>query len=443
MRKGATQGEDGDGEITGNRNRAPAPGFRSHPDLALALGEVHARPFPIIPTRRVILHYAFSGESGISASHAALANLSRSRGESAPDAQARHHVLNWGKGSIRWERHSEFTTFWWDGPAPKTFLGAVENHPFGANFTPPGMVVSACRIEVRRLNDANLRLIGQFEGESLAVTEIGDCGSVVATDLRQDGNGMTVFLLLENAVAKNRIGYLVKTLIDLETYRTLAMLGLPLAQLLSSRLSGIETELARLTGDMRHHQSDDVQSLLDEMTALAANLEADAAGSLFRFGATRAYGEIVRERIAALKGKARPGYMDIGEFLERRFAPAMRSCQSVEERQANLSRKLSRAATLLRTRIDVEIEHQNRDLLKSMNRRARQQLRLQQTVEGLSVAAISYYIVGLFLYLAGSVETVLPFPFSAKFATGLFVPVAILLVWWIVRRVRASYVERE
>jgi uncharacterized membrane-anchored protein len=422
-------------------DRQSAAAFEAHPDRAAALGEIHARPFPSIPTNRVVLHYAFAASDRPPESHSVLADLCRARGESAPDAHARYHVLDWGKGKIRWERHSEFTTFWWDGVAPRRFLEPVANQPFGANFTAPGQLISACRIEIRPLNERNLSLIGHFDGESLAVTRIGDCGSVVATDLRQDGDGLTIFLLLENRLNPERIGYLVKTLTDLETYRTLAMLGLQLAQSLSSRLSGIEAELARLTGDMRHVQKDQVHALLDEITKLASNLEADAAASLFRFGATRAYGEIVRERIAALKGTAMDGHMDIGEFLERRLAPALRNCLSVEERQANLSRKLARTANLLRTRIDVEIEHQNRDLLQSMNRRARQQLRLQQTVEGLSVAAISYYIVGLFLYLAGSLEVLLPFQFNPKVAAGLFVPLAVAFVWWTIRRLRSGNLD--
>ena len=140
--------------------------------------------------------------------------------------------------------------------------------------------------------------------------------------------------------------------------------------------------------------------LLSELTELAAELEADAAASLYRFGASRAYNSIVEERLDALKEEVVPGYDTWSGFLQRRVAPAMRTCRSVEERQANLSGKLTRATTLLRTWVDVEVEQQNRDVLASMNNRARLQLRLQQTVEGLSVAAVSYYVVGLVGYLA-------------------------------------------
>src|SRR3546814_3977618 len=122
---------------------------------------------------------------------------------------------------------------------------------------------------------------------------------------------------------------------------------------------------------------------------LAAELEAGVAANLYRFGASRAYYEIVEERLAALSEEAVSGYCTWADFLQRRIAPAMRTCQSVKERQTKLSDKLTRAIALLRSWIDVELERQNRDLLASMNNRAKMQLRLQQTVEGMSVAAIS------------------------------------------------------
>jgi len=123
------------------------------------------------------------------------------------------------------------------------------------------------------------------------------------------------------------------------------------------------------------------------------------------------------------------------------MAPAMRTCVTTEERQANLSRKLSRAANLLRTRVDVELEGQNRDVLRSMNERTRLQLMLQATVEGLSVAAISYYVVGLFGYLVKGLHDADVIRVDPALVTGAFVPAALLLVWWIVRRIRTRHIK--
>ncbi|TIU61588.1 MAG: DUF3422 family protein, partial [Mesorhizobium sp.] len=195
----------------------------------------------------------------------------------------------------------------------------------------------------------------------------------------------------------------------------------------------IEDRLAQTTLEMKAVETRDSQTLLADLTELAAELEADAASSLYRFGASRAYDGIVTERLEALDEEPVQGFDTWAGFLLRRMAPAMRTCRSVEERQANLSRKLTRATTLLRTWVDVEVEKQNRDLLASMNNRARLQLRLQQTVEGLSVAAVSYYVVGLIGYVAKG-ASIFGHAFAPEVVTAASVPVAILLVWWGVRR---------
>jgi uncharacterized membrane-anchored protein len=200
--------------------------------------------------------------------------------------------------------------------------------------------------------------------------------------------------------------------------------------------------MAAITAEMRDDKGRDSEHLLAELIALAADLEAGAAASLYRFGASRAYDEIVAQRINIIGEQPIKGHETWSGFLKRRLGPAMRTCRAVEERQANLSGKLARTANLLRTRIDVELERQNRNLLQSMNRRARLQLRLQQTVEGLSIAAVSYYVVGLVNYLAkGLAATGLPV--DPTVATALAVLPVILAIWWIVRRIRRAHAARD
>lgn len=122
----------------------------------------------------------------------------------------------------------------------------------------------------------------------------------------------------------------------------------------------------------------------------------------------------------------------------------MATCRMVEERQGMLSRKLMRTAELLRTRIQFELEQQNRVVLSSMNRRASLQLRLQQTVEGLSVAAVSYYVVGLLKYLfEGAAKTGVLYGISPTLLTGLSVPLIIMLVWMVTRRIHHKFKEKD
>jgi uncharacterized membrane-anchored protein len=417
-------------------------GFPAHEGRPGAIGEVHARPHPLIEAPRVLVQLSFMTDGGSAVDHAVLAELSRRLGIAAPDRQARHHAMKWGKGTLRWERHTEFSTYLWEGPLGAAKGGKAEDSPFGNGFSAPGTVISGIRLEMREWTPESEPLIAGFDMESLCHSLVENGLAAIATDFRQDGDGLTRILVLDRGLSASRRGALAQRLIEIETYRTLAMLGLPLAQSLSGRLRRIEDRLAEITGAMRAGGRGGGQELLAELTELAAELEADAAASLYRFGASRAYDGIVEERLAALGEEAVPGHDTWAGFLQRRVAPAMRTCRSVEERQANLSRKLTRATTLLRTWVDVEVEKQNRDLLASMNNRAKLQLRLQQTVEGLSVAAVSYYVVGLVGYLAKGI-TVFGISLKPELVTALSVPVAILAVWWGVRRIRRTHSERE
>ena len=413
-------------------------GFASHEGRPNALGEVHARPHPLISAPRALVQFSFMTDGGSGVDHAVLSDLSRRLGIAAPDRHARHHAMKWGQGTLRWERHTEFSTYLWEGPLGRDGRQA-EDSPFGNGFMAPGTVISAVRLEIRKWTAQAERLISTFDPASLCYSLVEGGMAAVVTDFRQDGDGLTRILILDRGMSPARTGALSQRVIEIETYRTLAMLGLPLAQTLSARVRRMEDRLASITSEMRAAGRDS-QELLAELTGLAAELEADAAASLYRFGASRAYDGIVEERLAALDEQAVPGHDTWTGFLQRRVAPAMRTCRSVEERMANLSRKLTRATTLLRTWIDVEVEKQNRDVLASMNNRARLQLRLQQTVEGLSVAAVSYYVVGLIGYLAKGTSL---FGAAAKpeLVTALSVPLVVAMVWLFVRRLRRSHSE--
>lgn len=417
-------------------------GFPSHHGRAGALGEVHARPHPLIQTPRLLIQLAFMIEGGAVVDQAILADLARQQGLAPPDKQARHFAMKWRQGSLRWERHTEFSTFLYEGPIDDT-SSKPELTPFGIGFRAPGTAISGVRLEICRATAESERLVSSFDPFSVCYSVVERGLAAVVTDFRPDGDGLTRILVLDRGLSPARAGALSQRLIDIETYRTLAVLGLPIALSLSSRVSRIEDRLVEITRQMKTAEGRDSRSLLGDLTELAAELEADAASSLYRFGASRAYDGIVTERLEALDEEPISGYETWAGFLKRRLAPAIRTCRSVEERQANLSRKLTRTTTLLRTWVDVEVEKQNRSLLASMNNRARLQLRLQETVEGLSVAAVSYYVVGLIAYLAKGSAFLGNQIIKPEALTAISAPVVVLLVWLGLRRVRKAHAQRN
>jgi len=421
--------------------------FAQHELRQAVLGEIHARPFRPVSAPRTILHMAFMTDAKASAADVLrLAEMCEGEGCAGPGKAARYHSFPLAGGTLSWERHAEFTNYTWEGPlaGPMPFARSVANHPFGSRFEAPGPLIVATRLDLIEEEEAGDQWQELFDPASLTALQIDGGVAVAATDFRQDGNGMTRILVMNRAMTRLQAGATVQRLLEIETYRTLTILGLMAANEISPEVGTIEDELVDLTRRMQDTSGLEAnRGLLEELSRLAAVLEAGAAASSYRFGASRAYAGIVAERLETLAGASVPGVLNLASFLRRRLAPAMRTCQAVEDRQANLSRKLARATTLLRTRVDVDLEQQNRGLLESMNRRARLQLRLQQTVEGLSVAAVSYYVVGLIGYLAkGAKEVGLPVP-PSNITTALAVPVIVLVIWYLVKRIRSHHAERD
>jgi len=424
-------------------DQRPAAAGGQHALRRAVLDEVHARPFQLIATPRRVLHQAFVTDAAqADAARAALRAWCETTGAPLPEPGANFHRVAFPTARLRFERHTEFTTFTWDtaGGTAEPFAWPLTNpSPVGAGLAAPGALLVAIDLALVPAATAPADLTRLFDEASLCTALVHDGAAMVATDFRQDERGFTRILVVDRALSPALAGSLVQRLLEIETYRTFALLGLPEAQRVSPIVSRAESVLIEATGAMRNARGLQSNSqLLDTLVALAAEIEGEAAVSAYRFAATRAYDAIVRQRLEIIGERAHDGHPTLGGFLDRRMAPAMRTCQSVADRQADLSRKLTRAAELLRTRVHIEMESQNKSLLEAMNDRAKVQLRLQQTVEGLSVAAVSYYVLGLLGYLFKAAKDAGMSPFDPNVATGVALPFVVFLVWWTVRRVRRS-----
>jgi uncharacterized membrane-anchored protein len=420
---------------------APTP----HPERAAVLGEVHARPFHPVPTPARLLHFAFMTDAReAAAARAALGDFCREHGLHGPEAGAKHFRVTLGGQSLRFEQHSEFTTYTLEqgGEVPAPFTPAANGVPsVFARLPQPGHHLVSVDLHLMAPSGAPEIDEGLFDPASLAAASVIGGRALVACDFLPV-NGFVRILVLDLGLDPASAGALAVRLLEIETYRVLALLGLPEAQRLAPAVGDAETALASISSAMASGGGlDQDNALLERLTGLAAKAEAEATRAAFRFGASRAYDSIVTQRLAAIGEQPTGMRQTLSAFLSRRLQPAMRTCHMLQERQADLSVKLARAANLLRTRVDVEIEHQNRDLLRSMNDRTRMQLRLQQTVEGLSVAAISYYVVSLGSYVFKALHETGWMKMEAGTATALSVPVILIGIALIVRHIRRGHME--
>lgn len=421
------------------------PPFRIYPHAAWAEihWEIHARPFIRVSSPSRIFHFAFATDPDAAASSLQdINNLAGATGQPAFDETEKQVRLTLDGGQLCVERHGEFLThtFLLEG-SPEPFQPAADS--YGGLLTrirQPGPLLAAVDLHVCRQADAPVAMESLFQGKVIAMAEVDDGLGLIASDFMPDAFGFVRMLIVDRSLTPSSLGALAQQLLEIETYRALALLGLPLARNTSGLIRELESRLPSLMRTIENTRGlDENRRLLDTITCSAAALESVAADSLYRFGATNAYGELVQMRLEAIRETPLPHYPTFRSYLARRFQPALRTCSAMERRQNLLSTKIARAADLLRTRVDIEIESQNGEELRQMAERQRLQLRLQQTVEGLSIAAISYYVVSLLHSLFAGIEhfgsTVEP-----EVATAASIPFVLAIVAILVRRIRRQHV---
>jgi uncharacterized membrane-anchored protein len=412
-----------------------------HPDRFALAEEAHARPPEALdtPTRATYLAVLIDVDDR-EREREHIAALCTPFGAAPPPAGATHHSVALGELRFKWERHGEFSgyTFFAPGRSPKPFSEPVAARlPAGWLAGVPGRTIVAAHAklipEVSELPDAAF-LAAHFDGNVVVGGEIGDGAGLAYTDFKIHPDGFARFLVVDRGFTPRQAGRTLQRLFEIEVYRMLALLALPIARRQSPRIVAIERALAGLTDSIAKGGGDD-EALLHELTRLAAEVESGLVASQFRFGACRAYFELVTTRIGELREKRLPGIQTIAEFMARRFTPAVATCNTVSQRLHDLSERVAQASGLLSTRVDIARERQNQALLASMDRRAKLQLRLQQTVEGLSVAAIVYYVAGVVGYLAkglkaGGVHV------EPDLIVGIVIPIVAVLVMIEVRHAR-------
>ncbi|XDA96822.1 DUF3422 domain-containing protein [Sulfitobacter sp. LCG007] len=426
------------------------PPINDHPLRLRLANELHARPFPAMGAPATAVFIAIKQpDNAVTRDRerdvAHLVALLERHGVGHPQPGATHYFGQIGRHWLKWEQHTEFVTYtaFTEGHIERPFDPAAFD-VFPADWleeAPGHRVTSAILTIVRRPSDdadISTRLDDWFVAESLATSRVIDDSAVVAGDFRIDVNGHLRFAVFVSPdTGQRRVGRIVQRLCEIETYKAMSMLGFARVRAMQESLNHLDTRLTGLMADMAGEKSAPEQTL-DDLLAISAELEGLAARSSFRFGATDAYEAIVTQRIAALREARFMGRQHLAEFMMRRYEPAMRTVKSAERRLEAMSRRSVRASNLLRTRVDVMRSAQNQSLLASMDRRADQQLRLQKTVEGLSVVAISYYAVSLAGYLLYPVAEALEI--SKGMLTAVVTLPVVLLVWWMIRRIR-SYVE--
>ncbi|MDQ2067001.1 DUF3422 domain-containing protein [Xinfangfangia sp. CPCC 101601] len=417
-----------------------------HPLRYATVNELHARPFPSVDLPCTAVFLAIKEPTNAAnrdreADLAHLTELTRRHGAPRPEPQATHYSGHLGRAGLKWESHTEFVTYTAFSPG----LSARPFDPVEATIFPadwieraPGKRLVSALIRIAEMpedpDDIFALCEDWFVPESMILSQVVDEAAIIAGDFRIDPAGhMRFAIFIRPGTSPRRIGRIVQRICEIETYRAVSMLGLMRARHLNDRLNALDPQMEALVAGLESDGRPS-EAVLQDLLTISAELEGLAVRFSFRFGATAAYEAILNQRVQVLRETRINGRQTISEFMMRRYDPAMRTVKSAEKRLREMSERAARAAELFRTRVDVERSGQNQRLLESMDHRADQALRLQHTVEGLSVVAISYYAVSLASYLGQPFGKAVGL--SKESLTAVLVLPVIGAVWLLIRRIR-------
>ncbi|HMC14883.1 MAG TPA: DUF3422 domain-containing protein [Albitalea sp.] len=416
--------------------------FTAHPQREALHNEVHARPYERLTAPLALSHIALVGP-GADGAREHIASLLRKRHLPLPAEEANHLSVDLGGVHLRWEKHTEFhtLTFWkalheaadsFDAPAladvPQEWLSTL-----------PGEWLVGLHMLVRGdrgpdVQQAVQQLVRRsLQEESLVGAAVMDGDAEVYTDLQLAADGFARVVLVANGMSPRRLGRAVQRLLEVETYRMMALMGLPMAREVGAALMHAERDLAEVAGQIRSARRHEEPELLRQLTQLAGQVESLYARTHARFSASSAYFELVQRRIDELREQRVENLQTLGEFMDRRLAPAMQTCVWAARRQQALSERISRTSNLLRTRVEIEQQQSSQELLDAMNRRQKAQMLLQSAVEGLSVAAVTYYGAGLVGYVAKGAKAA-GWPVMPDVLVAACIPFIALAVWMGIRR---------
>jgi len=421
-----------------------------HPLRAELYNELHSRPFHVLPCPAQVTHIALlttPEQRAVQFRH--WQDLHIMLGQPEPLEDVSCYEATFGSLRIRREMHMEFASY--------TFinLGIGDDHqPFqdtGISSLPKGWlekltgtVVAAFHIDLQQASNGPETDLAQirhwFEGERLVGSSPWEGKARVWGTFRLHSDGFGRFMVLNRDMSDSQLGRLTQRLMEIETYRLMSLLSLPLAREMTPSLNDMDQQLAVITQSLADNQGIDEREVLADLTNIAARIEAFRAHATFRFSATRAYHQLVLTRLEELREDELSGHLTITEFMTRRLTPAVETCESVKERLEDLSRRVDRASDMVRTRVELAIQSQNQQLLSSMDRRSKIQLMMQHTVEGFSVVVISYYLLALLKLALESADDA-GFDVNTSMVLGIAIPVVLGLVFIGVRMIHHRFIR--
>ena len=383
--------------------------------------ETHARPYLSLPVPCAVGHILYwKGDQPSNALLDVARNLAYRQGVNPGDKHHTFFEYTCQNYHIRFEQHTEFDTL--------TIAQSIsaEAELFGENplsiidelvmqqLEPHLLVKTRVHLMLKPTDMAAAEVSSANHPSHYVGAQFSDINGAAAiygswimgrraeaySDFKLDAQGYSRFLVISHALHPDDAGRLVTRLLEMENYRITALIPLNVARSVSKTLSKADAQLVQILDEIADSDSAQKQhDLLNELLAIAQTVESHRNQLSSRFSASQAYYELVKFSYEKLNEEKLGGLQRLQTFVERRLGPAIRTFGALRNRLEDISQRVDRIAELLRTEINVHMQLQNSEMLAGMNHSAKMQLKMQKTVEGISIVALTYYAIGVIGYL--------------------------------------------
>ena len=414
--------------------------MKFHQQKNALIKELHNRTFPVVQLPAQVSSLVIFNPGDRQLELDRLTDLAKQQNVTPPLADESCYYQSFKDFDLRWERHNEFSTYTvicqrqGEGEFFRNLFSLIDSEWLEAM---PGEVIAANHIDLRPTTLSSEQLPEYFEGKRLVGSKIYDGLATVWTSVQHHSDGFIRTLVVDEGIDALQAGRAIRNLLEIAAYRAMTLLALPIARKLIPEVTKLEGRLIGTNAKLNLLETvEDEQKLMTELIEEATQLEKLVADHNFRFSATQAYFSLTESRLDMLREQRLPTFRTLKQFHVRRFIPAFHTCMSVVKRKEDLSKRISRTTELLNSRLQLSLELQNQRLLASMDKRSALQLRLQQTVEGLSVVAMTYYSMNLIKLLIAPLPIEQYLLMSKTMALAIMTPFVFTGALMLVKRIR-------
>lgn len=329
------------------------------------------------------------------------------------------------KFTLKWESHREFCTFQFIKNQnietnnlfkqsnfeyiPELWVDSLEN------------IINCVNLEV--IDNHNIQnnedIYNAFDNNYIVGSYMNDKKAKLYSDFRIDGNGYHRILMVNENLTRHQLGRSVQRVLDVESYRSMAMIGLFNNKEINSELDILNNELLQINRDFEIKKEINLEEYYNKLTYIANRAHRLNNENKFRFQASNSYFPIINERLKELKLSTIDCIQPYDIYLNSRLNPAKRTSETTEKRLNETLQQMDRTANLIQTNVELDVKNSNNLLLDSMNKKTDVQIKLQKTVEGLSTVVLTYYSVTLFNHAITGIYNYYPMLLEPKLISSI------------------------